>query len=355
MLLISSVYIFNISQHKYLSVADGGITLSSTPVSIELGYKDTDNGTYSIGGSSDWVLVPTSSDTYAVGHADGEANADRFVYTSATDDAVAMTYSLPDPSFEQAQWLILQTGDGTDNQKATLDEAGETYTRPALAKAKVDVTLKRKFNAGRWNSLCLPFDMTAEQVAVTWGADAKVAEFSQLTEREANIVATFDETDSGIKSGIPCLVFLPEASANSANTYSIENIDATTWQRADEPVAVTHGGIAYKGSYTKSAVPYGSWVFAGDDKLHHVETSSLTMKGFRAYLLADGTSTLAKPLLWGVADDAPTGIADTTSGTATATTDIYRVDGTLVRRQATSLTGLPRGVYVTGGKKIVVR
>lgn len=355
MLLISSVYIFNISQQKYLSVADGGFAMSDTPVSIDLGEKDAGNGSYTISGTNGWVLVQTSSDTYAVGHADGGANADLFVYASATDGTTATTHSLPDPSFEPAQWLILQTGDGTDNQKVTLDESENSYTKPALAKAKVDVTLKRKFNAGRWNSLCLPFDMTAEQMALTWGADAKVAEFSRLTERNDGITVTFDETDKGIKAGTPCLIFLPEASANTSGTYAIDGIDATTWQRAGEPVAVKHDGIAYEGSYARTTVPYGSWVFGGDDKLHHVETSSLTMKGFRAYLLADGTDSFAKPLFWGIADDTPTAITNTGGGTVTAPSDIYATDGTLVRRQASSTAGLPRGVYIAKGKKIVVR
>ena len=35
--------------------------------------------------------------------------------------------------------------------------------------------------------------------------------------------------------------------------------------------------------------------------------------------------------------------------------DIYTVDGKLVRRQATSLDGLRKGVYVVGNKKVIVK
>jgi hypothetical protein len=35
--------------------------------------------------------------------------------------------------------------------------------------------------------------------------------------------------------------------------------------------------------------------------------------------------------------------------------DIYSVSGALVRSQADSLDGLPQGIYIVGGKKVVVR
>ena len=35
--------------------------------------------------------------------------------------------------------------------------------------------------------------------------------------------------------------------------------------------------------------------------------------------------------------------------------DIYSVSGQLVRKHATGLDGLPRGIYIVGGQKIVVR
>jgi hypothetical protein len=35
--------------------------------------------------------------------------------------------------------------------------------------------------------------------------------------------------------------------------------------------------------------------------------------------------------------------------------DIYSVSGQLVRKKAVGLDGLPRGVYIVGGQKIVVK
>jgi hypothetical protein len=36
-------------------------------------------------------------------------------------------------------------------------------------------------------------------------------------------------------------------------------------------------------------------------------------------------------------------------------TNVYTATGVLVRRQATTLEGLPKGIYVVNGRKVIVR
>ena len=40
---------------------------------------------------------------------------------------------------------------------------------------------------------------------------------------------------------------------------------------------------------------------------------------------------------------------------ANAAANVYTVDGRLVRKNAKSLTGLPKGLYIVAGKKVVVK
>ena len=76
----------------------------------------------------------------------------------------------------------------------------------------------------------------------------------------------------------------------------------------------------------------------------------------------EGTTTVERILLV-TADAAEKHFADLTSGTTAIDTiagqvepaDVYTTDGRLVRRQATSLSGLKKGIYVVNGKKMVVR
>ena len=359
MLLMSSVYIFNISQHKYLAVTDGQPSFSDQPVAVTLGNADAATGRYAIEGSNGWILIPTSADTYAVGNLAADANAGQFLYASAAatvPGSLATTYAQPDPSFEAAQWLILQTGDDATPQAVTLDETAATYTRPALTKAKVEVTLKRKLVEGRWNSFCLPFAMTDEQIQATWGNGtdkALVAEFKSFDDTGDKAVARFS-TVEGMVGGKPYALYVPKVSAD--NTYTI-TADATGWQRDDAPTDTESGGMAYRGQYVRKNAPQGSYIFGADDKIHLVTTDRVGMSGYRACLIyGDGTQQLAEPLSWGFGDDTPTGIADATAapGGVQWPADIYATDGTLVRRAATSTEGLPTGIYVARGKKIVV-
>ena len=68
-------------------------------------------------------------------------------------------------------------------------------------------------------------------------------------------------------------------------------------------------------------------------------------------------------ILFVIADATEKRFADLSSGTTAIGTahllaepaDIYTTDGRLVRRQATSLSGLPKGVYIVNGKKEIVK
>ena len=51
----------------------------------------------------------------------------------------------------------------------------------------------------------------------------------------------------------------------------------------------------------------------------------------------------------------PTAIGVISGDNAGQLNDIYNLKGQLVRKNATSVDGLPRGVYLQNGKKIVVK
>ena len=65
------------------------------------------------------------------------------------------------------------------------------------------------------------------------------------------------------------------------------------------------------------------------------------------------TSKVAEGVLTVVSD--PTAIEVVAGDAASQTNDIYNLRGQLVRKNATSADGLPRGVYLQNGKKIVVK
>ena len=65
---------------------------------------------------------------------------------------------------------------------------------------------------------------------------------------------------------------------------------------------------------------------------------------------AEGESMLSEPVSVSVAD----GIATITSNVG-GKFNVYGVDGALIRKDASSLSGLKKGVYIIGNKKVIVK
>jgi hypothetical protein len=57
----------------------------------------------------------------------------------------------------------------------------------------------------------------------------------------------------------------------------------------------------------------------------------------------------------GAKGNGATGITDMDASTDAKTFDVYSVDGQLVKQAATSLEGLPKGLYIVNGKKVAIK
>ena len=88
----------------------------------------------------------------------------------------------------------------------------------------------------------------------------------------------------------------------------------------------------------------------------------MAMKGYRAFFTYRGTAQ-SKQLTWSLDDtitaidampSAPSAASSADGAAASAPRDIYRPDGTLVRRHATTAEGLQPGIYIMNGMKVVV-
>ena len=115
-------------------------------------------------------MKSSADGTYTLGYQDSDAYSTVFIY--ALDGAIATSNEEPAATFESAQWKV--STEAPKNQAVTLDEA-QNYVRPTFTGSYVDVTLKRKLYTDEWNSLCLPFPLSAAQIAELWGAGTKVA------------------------------------------------------------------------------------------------------------------------------------------------------------------------------------
>lgn len=336
LLVTSLFYIFNTTLQQYLVIDDDGLCcLSSAPVSVSMDYSES-QGTYSVGNSL-WTVKPTagSSNLYTIGRLVDDANAVAFVYATSASK-LGTTYAEPATNFRAGQWQIA-TEDFEQGQIA-LDQDATTYTPPTLCKTN-HVTLHRTLVVGEWNSMCLPFALSASSVKAIWGEGAQVAEYTQFA---TDNVAIFATTSGDIRAGVPSLLFVEQKAAN--DLYTFDDISASAW--ADEPINVTHDGWCFTGSYAFIHPEVGAYAFGSGNKIYHVVSDKVNLRGFRSYFANTG-NTLQRAA-WSIGSSA-TGIKDIQAEGVSQTT-IYHINGT-----AAPSGSLPRGIYIVNGKKIITQ
>lgn len=336
-LALTSVYIFN--SLGYLSVGKyGKPVLSKKPVAMEVTDANEtpskDAGRKNFNGTDiKWILKPSADGTYTLGYQDSDAYSTAFVYTQ--NGTLATSYEEPAASFASGQWFVKQV--------VKLDETKE-YVQPKFTGDYVDVELKRELYAKEWNSICLPFDLPADQVVAAWGAGTRVLEFTSTTGNNLNLS---DRAD--IKAGTPYF-FQPER-VSTDHTYTFTQIKTATWDRSGKVPSVTIKPIKLTGFYSPSELPARCYVFGDENKLYHL-TSAMPADGFRCYF--QDMSGSNRQLTWGI-DDNTTGIDGTfVAPQAPKVGNIYTVNGQLVRRNSTA-AGLAPGVYIMNGIKLIVK
>lgn len=238
------------------------------------------------------------------------------------------------PSSNQGGWFgfgdvrLVRLG---DLDAVTLDEAADNVIE---AKEAANVTLKRKFVANKWNTLVLPFAVSDADVKTTFGADAKIVEYSNAEDVNIN----FTTSTNGIKANVPVLIM--PAAVNPENTYTFNGVSIVV---ADPNPKADGTNYSFVGSYKPYNLVNDDYMLYAD-KWWKTETGdTYKIKAFRAYIKAN-TSAAAKQLNL-VIDGQTTGLKlNTVNGNIEGET--YNIAG---QRVANSYKGL----IIKNGKKII--
>lgn len=216
-----------------------------------------------------------------------------------------------------------------DLDAVTLDEAADNAIE---AKEAADVTLKRTFVANKWNTLVLPFAVSAEDVKTTFGADAKIVEYSNADDANIN----FTTSTKGIEANVPVLIM--PAAVNVENTYTFNGVSIVV---ADPKADGT--SYSFVGSYKPYDLVNDDYMLYADKWWKTEAADSYKIKAFRAYIKAK-TPAAAKQLNL-VIDGQTTGLKlNTVNGNIEGET--YNIAG---QRVANSYKGL----VIKNGKKII--
>lgn len=268
------------------------------------------------------------------------------------------------------------------------DAKSTEYMEKATGEAYKEVTvyLKRSFTLNKWNSFVTPVGLTNAQVKQAFGDDVKVAKLAGVggvTGCESSIdFRTVDLSQEGIaiepaqmylvkptKDGVYMNLELFDGTEVSGKMYPIGRrsldgskitdgtltIKPTKGQHA-EGAEITGAQVDFKGTYVYLDAGQGplegAYAWSGGDMYHLKKANAI--KGFRGWLVDRiGTNSIK----FNIGDGSVTSIDEVIANDrAEKTSDaVYTVDGVKIRDNASSLEGLPAGLYIFKGKTHLVK
>ena len=216
-----------------------------------------------------------------------------------------------------------------------------------------NVAMRRTFssitNGSGWNTLVVPFDMSDRQILTTFGPGTQVAQFVGST---ANSLI-FNADTREIHANEPVLIRVGNVHSN--NFYVFEgvtrNVDNTPKKESDYFDFL--GSYQNRGNVTFPVNSYFYNINNNGNVLNRVaENNIITFKGYRAYFSAKaGVDVKQVVLTFDEADALGIDIVELQQKPF----DVYSVSGQLIRRNDTTLDGLPSGVYLVGQKKVIIK
>lgn len=268
------------------------------------------------------------------------------------------------------------------------------------------VYLHRTMNTDKWNSLVLPINLNVGQVKSIFGDQVHISEFKGAYDENHPqriifdpITAKRNDPDAiAIEEGKLYLV-KPTADGGMPQKQTVKTFNkdgynisvedyytivGVTFKHKNDVKDINYSArvegtkgseeygkpnqVQFVGTYVKcfdtNQIPANSYVLKGNNEggtagLWYYRTVETNTKGFRGWLetIGDRPSMVFEYEIEGVVEQV-NGNATAIDGIEAAqqhSANIYNLNGQLVRQGATSTEGLPSGLYIVGGKKLVVK
>lgn len=235
---------------------------------------------------------------------------------------------------------------------------------------KATMVFHRTFTTGKWNSLILPVDMTADQVTAAFGAKAQIARFNRLEDKWIYFLPVEPDADGNmLKANIPYIINPTKQPTAVNRTYNVggENTkhingfvytvtgiayDNQTATLQHEDTEYTKGMTHY-GSYTNpTCVPADSYILHRSGDMVHTAVEHKNIKSYRTWLRETTPSGETLQMRVEQNDGPSTGIK-VIEETAKNVNAVYNVNG--MRMNSSNTDDLPKGVYIINNKKVVIK
>ena len=234
---------------------------------------------------------------------------------------------------------------------------------------------------GKWYTMCLPFDMTAQQLKSAYGSKVEVVEFSgvdveEKTNHDKIITLKFKQPVTETKAHHPYMIHpsLHKGTTTGVKTtiVGITKQEEKLESLESQKVVKEANGVTYTfiGNYdnTKTLQQYSYYYYSGDDETTYkngfykwIAPNNGTWTPYTACVLMNkDNGANAKPAISYYLEnfDGETtaiGTLPTIALPHTQEDKIYTIMGQEIQQGTLNLKTLPKGVYISNGKKYIVR
>lgn len=259
--------------------------------------------------------------------------SDKIIWTgnsqkvSFKNDQVVWNYAAPTSIKIYVDYPIVDLAEESANDLKTLSN---TY-----------IKLNRTLVADKWNTLCVPFAISGEEIKANFGEGTLVEKFEAVN---GNTVNFADATS--IEPGVPYLI--KPTVAGTAYTFNGKNVIA------DTPKTEGNADVTFKGIYSPTDITNDGTVKAAgvteDGKVLFVNAGSKT-KAFRCFFTISDNASITPAMLKISIKGVETAINSIVMGNSNATDNaIYNLQG-----QRVNGNSLTKGIYIKNGKKFAVK
>lgn len=259
--------------------------------------------------------------------------SDKIIWTgnsqkvSFKNDQVVWDYATPTSIKIYVDYPVIDLAEESTNDLKTLDN---TY-----------VKLNRTLVAKKWNTLCVPFAISEEEIKANFGKGTLVEKLDAVN---GNTVNFADATS--IEAGMPYLI-KPTVAGTTYTFYGKE-------VSADAPKAEGNADVTFKGIYSPTDITDNGTVKAAGvtegGKVLFVNQGSQT-KAFRCFFTISDNASITPAMLKISIKGVETAINSIVMDNSNATDNaVYNLQG-----QRVNGNSLTKGIYIKNGKKFAVK
>ncbi len=243
-----------------------------------------------------------------------------------------------------------------------MDEVNKIWVPEAGVK-RVNTTLTKNYTNTGWNSFFVPFDFTLTDEMLNHFEFVTLYAIA-LENGNGSPIISYKRAKAGdkIAAFFPCLIkakamgeqklYFGEVDYKSIKGVAPQYSCSTTEQYTFHPVMENTCLIAKKGYYLNSK--QNSFVYNTHPEAYlppFLYYMTIQDKATMSYIVpANGGASKAKICVIG--ENEPTGITDLVDEAANAADKVYNLQGVVV---GNTTEGLPKGVYIKNGRKIIVK